>query len=106
MVNKVTTIKMEHAKELDVSTTKAEEPVQVTTKDPKKVAVGKKLAEFNCRKKEELAQETKAKENETKRSYGVGAAIAVGELGLLGYYIHQEVAQEIRMTSRQHWLDL
>ena len=27
---------------------------QVTTKDPKKVEAGKRLAEYNCRKREEL----------------------------------------------------
>ena len=47
------------------------------------------MAEFNHRKKEELAQEVKAKENKTKLSYGVRAVMAVGALGLLGYYIYQ-----------------
>ena len=35
------------------------EPVQVTTKDLKKVAAGKRLAELNSRKKEDLAQAVK-----------------------------------------------
>ena len=33
------------------NTINVEEPVQVMMKDPKKVAAGKRLAEFNCRRK-------------------------------------------------------
>ena len=81
--------KMEQSKELDVSATKAEVPIRVMMKDPKKVEVGEKLVEFNSRKKKEQAQEAKTKENETKLSYGIGAAIAVGMLAFFGYYIYQ-----------------
>ena len=42
--NEITT-KM--SEQTQVNTTKADEPVQVTTKDPKKVSQGKKLAEWN-----------------------------------------------------------
>ena len=45
VVNEVTTTKMEQSKELDVSATNVEVPLQVITKDPKKVATGKRLAE-------------------------------------------------------------
>ena len=67
--------------------TKVEEPAQMTTKDPQKVAQGKRLAEFNCRKKEELVQKSKAQESESNLSqaYGIEAVIAVGLLGFLGY---------------------
>ena len=51
--------------------------------------LSKRLAEFNERKKEELVQEAKSKENEPNLSYGIGDVIAVGKLGLLGYYIYQ-----------------
>ena len=47
MVDEVTTTKMEQSKELDVSATNAEVSLRVTTKDPKKVAAGKKLADWN-----------------------------------------------------------
>ena len=47
------------------------------------------MAEFSRKKNEELTQKAKAKENETKLHYGIGAVIAVGALGLLGYYIYQ-----------------
>ena len=41
---------------------------QVTMKDPKKVEVGKRLAEFNHRKREELAQPAKT-QSEPKLTY-------------------------------------
>ena len=68
-----------------------EEPVKVMTKDTKKVAQGKRLAGRNHRKKEELAQKSKAQESKPKPSqaYGIEAVIAVEALGLLGYYIYQ-----------------
>ena len=58
-------------------------------KDPKKVEMGKRLAELNRKKKEEIAQEAEVKESEPKLIYGIGAIIALGLLGLLGYYIYQ-----------------
>ena len=39
----------------NVSTTNVEVPVRVTMKDPKKVEVGKRLAKYSCRKREEIA---------------------------------------------------
>ena len=72
-------------------------------KDPKKVEQGKRLAEFSHRKKEDLAQETKARESKPKLNYGIGAVIAVGVLGLLGYYISQRGnpldKRDIKVTS-------
>ena len=40
----------------NVTATKVEDSVPVTMKNPKKVKHGKRLAKFNSRKKEELAQ--------------------------------------------------
>ena len=48
------------------------------------IYLSQRLAEFNHRRKEE-----QAKENKPNLSYGVGVVIAVGVLGLLGYYIYQ-----------------
>ena len=80
-----------------------EAPLLVTTKDPKKVAAGKKLAEFKRRKKEELAQEAKARESKPKLSHSVGAVIVIGVLGLLGYYIYQRGSpgdnNDVKVTS-------
>ena len=61
------------------------------TKDPKKVAAGKRLAEYNHRRKAELAKTTKVQESEPKLSqaYSDRAVTAVGALGLLGYHIYQ-----------------
>ena len=64
---------------------------QVTTKDPEKIKVGKRLVEYNRRKREELAQmKTQKSESEAKLSYySVGAIVATGVLGVIGYYIYQ-----------------
>ena len=74
----------------EVTTTKVEEPVQVTRKDPKKIAAGKRLAEWGRKNREKLAQEAKAKENKSNLSYGIGAVIVIRVLGLLGYYIFKK----------------
>ena len=62
--NKITTKNMTD----NNTSTKAEEPVQVSMKDPKKVAAGKRLAEFNHRRKKELAQKSKDQESEPNLS--------------------------------------
>ena len=65
--------------------------LQATTKDPKKVEAGKRLAEYNYRKREELAR-TKAQKskNEAKLTYyDTGAVITIRFLGVISYYIHQ-----------------
>ena len=79
------------SEQTQVNTTNVEVPVRVMMKNPKKVQQGKRLAEFSHRKKEELAQKSKAQESEPNLSqaYGVGAVIAVGVLGFLGYYIYK-----------------
>ena len=52
---------------------------QVTTKDPKKVEVGKRLAEYNRRKREELKeQKSEVEPKLTSSQYGIGAVLAVG----------------------------
>ena len=64
---------------------------QVTAKDPKKVEAGKRLAEDNRRKREELAQmKVQKSESETKLTYyGAGAVVAIGVLGVIGYDVYQ-----------------
>ena len=59
-----------------------EEPDQVTMKEkgPKKVEVGKKLAEYNYRKREE--QKSKPKLT-LSQYYGAGAIVAIGALDIL-----------------------
>ena len=60
-------------------------------KDPKKVAAGNRLAEWNSKNKENLTQPDEAQESEPKLSqaYSVRAVIAVVVLGLLCYYIYE-----------------
>ena len=61
---------------------------QVTTKDPKKVEQGKRLAEHNHRKREELVQ-MKAQSETNITYYGAGAVVAIGVLGVISYYVYQ-----------------
>ena len=73
---------------------------QVTMKDPKKVETGKRLAEYNHRKREELkVKKTKSKQVEPMLTscqyYCIGAVIAVGVIGGLGYYVYQANKGEV-----------
>ena len=71
-------------------------PTQVTTKDPKKVEAGKRLAEYNRRKKEEL-KEQKKNEQESKSGtvnltltqccYGIGSFAVAGTIIIIGYQV-------------------
>ena len=60
-----------------------QEPQRATTKDPKKVKVGKRLAAINRKKREE------AQNGGMNQYYGTEAIITVGVIGGLGYYIYQ-----------------
>ena len=64
---------------------------QVTTKDSKIVEVGRRLAEYNHRKREELkVQKSEVEPMLTlSQCYGIGAVLTVGVIGSLGYYIYQ-----------------
>ena len=66
------------------------EPQQVTTKDPKKVEVGRRLAAHNCKKREaQKKSEGPSGASRVRQYYGIGAVLAVGMIGGLGYYIYQ-----------------
>ena len=74
------------------------EQQRVTTKDPKKVEAGKRLAAINHKKREAKKREEQVKLQRTtgwgftigaNHYYGIGAVIAVGVIGGLGYYIYQ-----------------
>ena len=69
----------------------AEQIQQATMKDPKKVKAGKRLAEHNRRKREELAQmkAQKGKSENNLTYYGTEAVVAIGVLGIIGYYVYQ-----------------
>ena len=61
---------------------------QVTTKNPKKVEAGKRLAESN-RKKSEAKKQAKLEVIGVNQYYGIGAVLALGVIGGIGYYIYQ-----------------
>ena len=74
------------AEEQQVST---KEPQQVTTISLKKVEAGKRLAAHNRRQREKKREEAQAQKNEVSQYYGIGAVLAVGVIGGLGYYIYR-----------------
>ena len=61
---------------------------RVTTKNPKKVEAGKRLAESN-RKKREAKKQVKLEASRVNQYYGIGAVLALGVIGGLGYYIYR-----------------
>ena len=67
------------------------EPQRVTTKNPKKVEAGKRLAESNRKKREAKKREEQVKleARGVNQYYGIGAVLALGVIGGLGYYIYQ-----------------
>ena len=68
------------------------EAQRVTIKNPKKVEVGKRLAAHDRKKREEKRKE-QAKLEKTvsgvNQYNGIGAVIALGVIGGLGYYIYR-----------------
>ena len=71
---------------------KAAQVQRVTTKNPKKVEAGKRLAESN-RKKRGVKKQEKLEASGHWRSvnqyYGIEAVLALGVIGGLGYYIYR-----------------
>ena len=68
--------------------TKEPQVQRVTTKNRKKVEAGKRLAESN-RKKREAKKQAKLEVSRVNQYYGIGAVIALGVTGGLGYYIYR-----------------
>ena len=70
------------AEDNQMTSRKLAEENQVITKNPKKVEAGRRLAEYNCRKREEMkAQKREEQKSEVLTSsmcYGIGALLAVG----------------------------
>ena len=72
----------------EVTTKMAEQ--QVIMKDLKKIEGGKRLAEYNHRKRDELAKPQKSERKLTLSQYhGTRAVVAIGALGVLGYCVYQ-----------------
>ena len=80
------------------------EPQQVTTKNPKKVEAGKRLAEHSHKKREAKKREEQAQSEKSRvnQYYGIGAVIALGVIGGLGYYIYQTKKVEQPSNPKQN----
>ena len=68
---------------------------QVTIKNPRKVEQGERLAEYNRRKRDELKSKQVEPMLTSNQCYSIGAVIAVGVIGGLGYYIYQAKKGEV-----------
>ena len=64
------------------------EPQRVTTKNPKKVEAGKRLAESNRKREKRRKEQMKLEKGGVNQYYGIGAVLALGVIGGLGYYIY------------------
>ena len=64
---------------------------RVTTTNPKKVEAGKRLAESNRKKREvkKREEQVKLEVSGVNQHYGIGAVLALGVIGGLGYYIYR-----------------
>ena len=86
------------AEENDVTANKLAEENQVTkkelqrvtTKNPKKVEAGKRLADSNHkrRKVKKREEQVKLEKSGVNQYYEIGVVIALGVIGGLGYYIY------------------
>ena len=68
------------------------EPQRVTTRDPKKVEAGKRLAAHSRKKREQKSKVEPMSQYYSigfSCAFGAGAVIAVGVIGSLGYYIYR-----------------
>jgi|GEM_PF-4521888 len=72
------------------------EPVQVTTKNPKKVENGKRLAEYNRKKREELKQRQTSSNILYKDniSYIIIGVLTISLLGGIFYYFRKNKTSE------------
>ena len=80
---------------------KAAQVQQVTTKNPKNVEAGKRLTESN-RKKREAKKQLKLEASRVNQYYGIGAVLALGVIGGLGYYIYRTKKVEQPQQNKFH----
>ena len=83
---------------------KAAQVQRVTTKNPKKVEAGKRLAESNHKKREAKKREEQVKleASGVNQYYGIGAVLALGVIGGLGYYIYRTKKGEQQNNPKPH----
>ena len=66
--------------------------------------MGKRLAEHNRRRREEKKREqAKLERTGVNQYYGIGAVIALGVIGGLGYYIYQSKKVEQLSNPQQNY---
>ena len=70
-------------------------------KEPKKVEASKRLAESN-HKKREAKKQANLEASGVNQYYGIGAVLALGVIGGLGYYIYRSKKGEQRNNPRPH----
>ena len=80
---------------------KAAQVQRVTTKNPKKVEADKRLAEGN-HKKREAKKQAKLEASRLNQYYVIGAVLALGVIGGLGYYIYQSKKGEQQNNPKPH----
>ena len=80
------------------------EPQRVTIKNPKKVEAGKRLAESNRQKREvkKREEQVKLEKSGVNQYYGIGAVIALGVIGGLGYFIYRTKKGEQPSNPQQN----
>ena len=80
------------------------EPQKVTTKNPKKVEAGKRLAERNRKKREAQKRDERVQleASGVSQYYGIGAVLALGVIGGLGYYIYRTKKGEQQNNPKPH----
>ena len=82
------------------------EPQRVTTKNPKKLEAGKRLAESNCKKRKAKKREEQAnlEVSGVNQYYGIGAVLVLGVIGGLGYYNYRtkKVEQPQQNNPKPH----
>ena len=86
----------ENINDLKMESIQKEEQIEVTTKNPKRVEAGKRLAEYNFKKREELKtikeREPQVKQQTTSEfasenmGYGIAALITIATVS--GYYFY------------------
>ena len=74
---------------------------RVTTKNPKKVEAGKRLAESN-RKKREAKKQAKLEKSGVNQYYGIGVVLALGVIGGLAYHIYRTKKVEQQINLKPH----
>ena len=74
---------------------------RVTTKNPKKVEAGKRLAESN-HKKREAKKQAKLEASGVNQYYRIGAILALGVIGGIGYYIYRTKKVEQPQQNKPH----